>query len=64
MNGEVVYKLRCAMFHEGSDDVFSKISIDEFNLQFGKSLVLESASISQMPLPNGTKIINSKVVNM
>ena len=62
MNGEVIYKLRCAMFHEGSDDISSKISIDEFNLQFGKSSVLESASIFHSPLPNGTKIMHSKVI--
>lgn len=62
MNGEVMYKLRCAMFHEGSDDISSKISIDEFNLRFGKSSVLESASISQRALPKETKIMHSKVI--
>lgn len=64
MNGEVFYKLRCAMLHEGSDDISNKISIDEFNLMFGKSANLETKFIEQRTdyLSDGTTKTYPKIV--
>lgn len=40
MNGEVFYKLRCAILHEGSDDIASQIHVDAFNLMLGEKWIL------------------------
>lgn len=47
MNGEVAYQLRCAMLHEGSDDIASRIKVNQFNLIYGRSARLESIEGSQ-----------------
>jgi len=64
MNGEVFYKIRCAMLHEGSDDIAKNVHVDELNLIFGRSARLETISTEQRTdyLSNGSTITYSKVV--
>ncbi len=64
MNGDVFYKLRCAILHEGSDDISSKINIHEFNLCYNRSARLENTSILKRTdyLVNESVIEYSKVI--
>lgn len=64
MSGDVFYKLRCSMLHEGTDDISSKIQVDNFNLLFGKSGRLESKSIEPRIgyMPDGTIGVIEKVI--
>lgn len=41
MNGDTFYELRCAILHEGSDDIVDKIKVNEFNLNFGQTPITE-----------------------
>lgn len=64
MNGTVIYKLRCSLLHEGTDDIGSEINIDNFNLIFYKSSISESKSIEQRTdfIGNGKRIIHPKKI--
>ena len=65
MNGEVFYKSRCAMLHEGSDDIARKIHADEFNLMLGEKLLLGSTEVTSQRvevLDDGSKKVRPKVV--
>lgn len=64
MNGSVIYKLRCSLLHEGTDDIGSKINIEDFNLIFYKSSISESKSIEQRTdfIDNGKGIIHPKKI--
>lgn len=63
MTGETLYQLRCAMLHEGSDDIADKIEVNELNFHYGKDAVVESTCIRQRTevLLNGEKRIYPKV---
>lgn len=63
MNGDTFYELRCAILHEGSDDIADKIEVNELNFHYGKDAVVESTCIRQRTevLLNGEKRIYPKV---
>ena len=64
MSGDVVYKLRCALLHEGTNDIASKIHIDEFNLMLGNSFRHEKTKIEQRKeyMSDNSTISHPKVV--
>lgn len=64
MNGTVIYKLRCSLLHEGTDDIGSEINIDDFNLIFYKRSISESKSIEQRTdfIGDGKRIIHPKKI--
>ena len=45
--GEMCYKLRCAILHEGTKEIAKKIKVTEFVLVFGRSSVLEESSVCE-----------------
>lgn len=65
MNGDVFYKLRCSMLHEGTDDISFKIEVDNFNLMFGKSARLENTSINRQIhyMTDGTVQYGKKIIS-
>lgn len=64
INGSVIYELRCSLLHEGTDDIGSKIDINDFNLIFYKSSISESKSIEQRTdfIGNGKRINHPKKI--
>ena len=49
IDGETCFKLRCALLHEGRDDIGNQIGIDDFVLTFGASSCLENSSVLEWP---------------
>ncbi|UUD37257.1 Uncharacterised protein [Mycoplasmopsis californica] len=47
MDGYACYKLRCAMLHEGAEDISKDIKIDKFKLLIGKDALCECSSKTQ-----------------
>lgn len=41
MTGDAFYELRCAILHEGSDDIVDIINVNKFNLNFGQTPITE-----------------------
>lgn len=64
MSGKNFYTLRCAMLHEGTDDIASTIQINDLILLFGQSCSLEIKTKEQgtVYLTDGTKIEHPSVV--
>lgn len=61
LSGKTAYQLRCALFHEGSNDIDGKIDIDHFELRFGKSARYSSSGYSSI---NGVKSNTELQINV
>ena len=44
MSGKECYRLRCALLHEGTEEIASETKITDFTLTFNQSSVLEESS--------------------
>ncbi len=66
MNGEKFYALRCAMLHEGSDDIVDKIKIDKFNLYYGNNSIIEKHCVEyrEDSLFDGSVIEHPKIESL
>ncbi len=47
LSGQICYKLRCALLHDGCDELGNKVDINEFVLLFGKNSIAGSSCLKE-----------------